>query len=129
MSSIPDSSESKTLRLRLVTLLSLYDLLPPSFDKAAFLDFNSPPPMSATSIDKDSTLQSLLAIAQRLRTHEMNLSLSGLTGGQLQEIPCSGKTPQNEVILTKVDFDWHRKGPNNASLEPDHSKNEWSSTL
>ncbi|KAG6828310.1 hypothetical protein H0H92_008425 [Tricholoma furcatifolium] len=76
-----DSSESKTLRLRLVALLSLYDLLPPSFDKAAFLDFNSPPPLDATVIDRDTTIQSLLAIAQRLQSQRP----------QFQQISCSGK--------------------------------------
>ncbi|KAG5352066.1 hypothetical protein E4T56_gene4747 [Termitomyces sp. T112] len=74
-----DSAESKTLRLRLVALLSLYDLLPPTFDKAAFLDFNSPPPLGATAIDRDTVLHSLLAIAQQLESREFDRHFSATT--------------------------------------------------
>ena len=84
-----DSTESKSLRLRLVALLSLYDLLPPTFDKAAFLDFNSPPPLDATAIDRETTLHSLLAIAQQLQSRGLDRDLSTATLSGEQQISCS----------------------------------------
>ncbi|GLB34297.1 hypothetical protein LshimejAT787_0111810 [Lyophyllum shimeji] len=79
-----ESDESKTRRLRLVALLSLYDLLPPSFDRAAFLDFNSPPPFDSTTIDNDTLVHSLVAIARRLHISDGEASLGALVGNQLE---------------------------------------------
>lgn len=93
-----DSSDLKTLRLRLVALLSLYDLLPSTFDKAAFLDFNSPPPLDTTAIDRDTTLHALMAIAQHLNSREIQRHFST---GTSHIYPCPTGKPLSPQRLNE----------------------------
>ncbi|RDB19965.1 hypothetical protein Hypma_013056 [Hypsizygus marmoreus] len=71
--SLGNSGESENLRLRLVALLALYDLLPPSFDETTCLDFSLLPAFDA-KMDPDSVVQSLTAIVRKLHMPNANVS-------------------------------------------------------
>jgi hypothetical protein len=59
------SEETKALRLRLIALLSLYDLLPPCLEDNLDPDFDTLPGLNDAT-DIDVVLQSLTSIVQKL---------------------------------------------------------------
>lgn len=61
-----NSQDSDALRVRLMALLAIYDLLPPSLDQTTFPDFN-PPPEFDSSMDIDSIVHSLAVIGRKLQ--------------------------------------------------------------
>jgi hypothetical protein len=74
------SDDSNSLRVRLMALLAIYDLLPPSLDKTAFPDFNPPPEFDST-IDLDSIVHSLALIGRKLQIPNYDSVPHGLTTG------------------------------------------------
>lgn len=98
-----NSQDSDALRARLMALLAIYDLLPPSLDKTTFPDFN-PPPEFESSGDIDSIIHSLVVIGRKLEIPNIEA---------IKNASEKGGSTKAQLDLTKIIVSYHALVPDN----------------